>query len=117
MSVTALPVKRVIAPILLSTLSALFLFAVFPARPHAQTPAPTWRGGTALLGPLEDGSDQIFGVPMPFANPVSGDGRFVVFRTGISTLVPGDTNGVDDISVRDRATNQTTRRERVEYGR
>jgi hypothetical protein len=30
---------------------------------------------------------------------VSADDRFIVFRSGASNLVPGDTNGVDDVFV------------------
>jgi hypothetical protein len=33
---------------------------------------------------------------------VSGDGRFVAFRSAASNLVPGDTNATWDIFVRDR---------------
>lgn len=33
--------------------------------------------------------------------PVSEDGRFVAFRSRASNLVPGDTNGLDDVFVRD----------------
>jgi Tol biopolymer transport system component len=33
---------------------------------------------------------------------ISADGRFVAFFSGASNLVPGDTNGSDDIFVRDR---------------
>lgn len=40
---------------------------------------------------------------------VSEDGRFVVFESLASNLVPGDTNGVIDIFVRDRQTKQTAR--------
>ena len=41
----------------------------------------------------------------PLGRPwISGDGRFVVFGSGASNLVPGDTNGVEDIFVRDRLT-------------
>ena len=35
---------------------------------------------------------------------LSADGRFVLFATEASTLVPGDTNGVSDVFVRDRDT-------------
>ncbi len=37
------------------------------------------------------------------------DGRFFVFSTAATNLVPGDTNERDDVFVRDRATGQTTR--------
>jgi dipeptidyl aminopeptidase/acylaminoacyl peptidase len=40
---------------------------------------------------------------------VSADGRFVAFISAASNLVPGDTNGVFDIFVRDLQTNTTTR--------
>ena len=42
------------------------------------------------------------------------DGRFVVFASAASNLVPGDTNGVGDVFVRDRSTGVT---ERVSVGR
>ncbi|MEW6743659.1 MAG: hypothetical protein AB1486_12960 [Planctomycetota bacterium] len=40
---------------------------------------------------------------------VSGDGRFVVFRSLASNLVPGDTNRAVDIFLRDRLAGETTR--------
>jgi Tol biopolymer transport system component len=40
---------------------------------------------------------------------ISADGRFVVFESNASNLVPGDTNDADDIFVRDTLTNTTTR--------
>jgi len=40
---------------------------------------------------------------------VSGDGRYVAFVSGASNLVSGDTNGTDDIFVRDCLTDTTTR--------
>jgi Tol biopolymer transport system component len=40
---------------------------------------------------------------------VSRDGRRVVFTSGASNLVPGDTNGVEDVFVRDLATGVTRR--------
>ena len=40
---------------------------------------------------------------------VSGDGRFVAYRSSAANLVPGDTNGVDDVFVFDRVLRQTTR--------
>jgi Tol biopolymer transport system component len=44
-----------------------------------------------------------------FAPAISADGRFVIFSSAASNLVAGDTNGVDDIFVRDRQQNTTTR--------
>jgi Tol biopolymer transport system component len=40
---------------------------------------------------------------------ITSDGRFVVFYSSATNLVPGDTNGVEDIFVRDRRTGTTTR--------
>jgi hypothetical protein len=33
---------------------------------------------------------------------ISADGRYVVFASSASNLVPGHTNGADDVFVRDR---------------
>ncbi len=43
------------------------------------------------------------------APAMSADGRFVVFASEATNLVPGDTNGVMDIFVRDRAKGETRR--------
>jgi Tol biopolymer transport system component len=40
---------------------------------------------------------------------ISADGRFVTFSSAASNLVDGDTNGYDDIFVRDRVAGTTTR--------
>ncbi|MBL8749036.1 MAG: PD40 domain-containing protein [Planctomycetes bacterium] len=40
---------------------------------------------------------------------ISADGRFVVFRSAASNLVPGDTNNAPDIFCHDRLTGTTTR--------
>ena len=40
---------------------------------------------------------------------ISGDGRFVVFSSEATNLVPDDTNGTADIFVRDRQLGTTTR--------
>jgi Ca2+-binding RTX toxin-like protein len=39
---------------------------------------------------------------------ISADGRFVAFNSGASNIVPGDTNNVGDIFVRDLSSNTTT---------
>jgi len=44
-----------------------------------------------------------------WADAVSADGRYVVFDSHASDLVPGDTNGQTDVFVRDRQTGETTR--------
>jgi Tol biopolymer transport system component len=40
---------------------------------------------------------------------ISGDGRYVAFRSDATNLVPGDTNGATDIFVHDMVTGKTTR--------
>ncbi len=40
---------------------------------------------------------------------ISGDGRWVAFHSGASDLVAGDTNGTDDVFVRDLQSGATTR--------
>jgi Tol biopolymer transport system component len=40
---------------------------------------------------------------------ISADGRHVAFQSNASNLVPGDTNGLSDVFVRDRKTGRTTR--------
>jgi Tol biopolymer transport system component len=40
---------------------------------------------------------------------VSADGRFIAFRSAATNLVPGDTNGVDDVFVHDVQTGTTSR--------
>jgi hypothetical protein len=40
---------------------------------------------------------------------ISGDGRYVAFTSSATNLVPGDTNGFDDIFVRDRQSGHTER--------
>lgn len=44
---------------------------------------------------------------------ISGNGRFVAFDSNSTNLVPGDTNGIDDVFVFDRRTGRT---ERVSVG-
>jgi hypothetical protein len=44
-----------------------------------------------------------------FMFSVSGNGRYVVFDSSAANLVRGDTNGAEDVFLRDRRT-QTTRR-------
>jgi hypothetical protein len=61
-------------------------------------------------------------VSSPEANAASGapslsaDGRFVAFDSLATTLVPGDTNGVSDVFVRDRKLGTTRRMSRSSAG-
>jgi Tol biopolymer transport system component len=46
----------------------------------------------------------------PSANPkISSDGRYVLFTSDATDLVPNDTNGITDLFLRDRSLNTTTR--------
>jgi Tol biopolymer transport system component len=58
---------------------------------HDRWTSRTWRASTDLLGNESDGWSAV--------PSISADDRFIVFRSGASNLVPGDTNGVDDVFV------------------
>jgi len=45
----------------------------------------------------------------PLHTALSADGRFVAYASSSTNLVPGDTNGTQDIFVHDRLSHQTTR--------
>lgn len=82
-------------------------FVAFPSM-TAITPGDTNNSRDILVRDLQAGVTTIVSVgdngrPGNWASheqSVSGDGRFVVFRTG-SRLVPEDTNGTEDVYVRD----------------
>src|SRR5439155_14196449 len=63
-------------------------------------------GETTRVSVAQDGS-QANGES--FAPAISGDGRYIVFSSSASNLVAGDTNNANDIFVRDRVANTTTR--------
>jgi Tol biopolymer transport system component len=44
-----------------------------------------------------------------YISAISADGRYVAFSSNANDLVTGDTNGIDDVFVRDRVTGKTTR--------
>ena len=58
-------------------------------------------GAQAKAGPNPDGGSAALGI--------SANGRYVLFRSDASNLVPGDTNGKMDAFVRDRSTGKTRR--------
>jgi archaellum component FlaF (FlaF/FlaG flagellin family) len=63
--------------------------------------------GTTTRVSVRTGAGQADG---PSSNPdISSDGRYVAFESAASNLVPGDTNGVGDVFVHDRATTMTSR--------
>jgi Tol biopolymer transport system component len=54
-------------------------------------------------GTQADRDSAFFGAPA-----ISANGRYVAFYSSATNLVPGDTNGQDDLFVRDRQTGMTT---------
>ncbi len=68
---------------------------------HDRQPGTTERVSVSSSGVQANGSS--------YELAVSGDGRFVSFRSLASNLVSGDTNGAGDIFVRDRQTGVTIR--------
>lgn len=63
-------------------------------------------GRTSLVSVAANGGAANFGSSYP---RISWDGRFVAFASNASNLVAGDTNGSQDIFVRDRIAGQTRR--------
>ncbi|SFJ71179.1 cadherin domain-containing protein [Planctomicrobium piriforme] len=63
-------------------------------------------GETRLVSTASDGSAGNFESVEP---TLSGDGRLVAFRSTANNLVPGDTNAVPDVFVKDLQTGVTTR--------
>jgi len=59
----------------------------------------------SVAGTVVEAADESF----PFGVSISGDGRQVAFLSKASNLVPGDTNGLWDIFVRDTSLGITTR--------
>ncbi|HEV3173666.1 MAG TPA: hypothetical protein VGZ32_25170 [Actinocrinis sp.] len=63
-------------------------------------------GATERVSVATDGTQAQY----PSARPrISADGRYVVFDSFAPNLVPGDTNGLTDVFLRDRQTRTTTR--------
>ena len=65
-----------------------------------------WTGEVVLVSVAHDGGPADGDSRQP---QVSGDGRLVVFQSFATNLVPGDTNGVGDVFVRDLALGNTER--------
>jgi len=67
---------------------------------------PAWAGVTTRVSVASDGTQ---GDRSSASPALSADGRYVAFYSYASTLVPGDTNGTEDVFVHDRQTGQTAR--------
>ncbi|KAA3614560.1 MAG: hypothetical protein DWQ01_00835 [Planctomycetota bacterium] len=63
--------------------------------------------GTTVCASVD--SNGVLGNGACYAPALSADGRYVAFHSEASNLVPGDTNGVADIFVRDLQSGQTER--------
>ena len=67
----------------------------------------TSRASIADDGSQADGASSIHGAPVGYANVISVDGRYVVFTSSATNLVPGGTNGSAGVFVHDMQTGQT----------
>ena len=77
---------------------------VVPASAASAAPAPA--GATTRVS-VGAGGTQAHGHSA--LTVISANGRYVAFSSGASNLVAGDTNGVEDVFVRDRVSGVTTR--------
>ena len=89
--------------LLLSPASATTTAYEIASEPQPADPPVSCRTG----GGAADG--QLGGEIGTWSIAISSDGRHVAFSSDAADLVPGDTNGVTDIFVRDRLTAATTR--------
>lgn len=82
------------------------LFTAYVA-PAAQ--AYVWDRATRTSTMVSETADGKRGNADGTANAISADGRFVAFITAATNLVPGDTNGTNDVFVHDRVTHHVER--------
>src|SRR3954465_12929501 len=68
---------------------------------------PAWAQGTIERVSVSSSGDQ--GNMGTDEGKLSADGRFVAFYSKATNLVPGDTNGVADVFIRDRQMGTTQR--------
>ena len=67
------------------------------------------QAGTTTRVSIDSSGNEANDLSSEYYIAISGDGRFVAFQSDATNLVSGDTNGVGDIFVHDRQTNQTSR--------
>ena len=82
---------------------AAALAAVLGCGPPAPQPPPV------AQNPLSLGQGGAFGNQSTSAASVSADGRWAAFASAADNLVPGDTNGMTDVFLRDRVTGTVRR--------
>jgi Tol biopolymer transport system component len=88
---------------LVAAAAVLLMVAVSPAASTSARPAS---GTTTRVSVSSTGAQANLGSESP---ALSADGRFVAFTSYAWNLVPGDTNGLVDVFVRDRSTGTTAR--------
>ncbi len=93
----------------LYALSSLPLRRIFGATSRTDTGPRTWAGGTALLGPSEDGSEPASASPCRSRTRSAATDGSSCSGPASRRSCPATPTVVDDIFVRDRVTNQTTR--------
>lgn len=99
------------------SLSADGRFAVFSSEADNLVPGDTNGFYDVFVRDLRNGRTErvsvgtggVQGNAFSSSGVASADGRYVAFASGSDNLVPGDTNGAEDIFVRDRQTGRTER--------
>jgi len=89
-----------------SLMRAVVLVSVFVACASLLTHTPCLGDTTVRVSLASDGTEPNDNC---WTNAISGDGRFVVFYSEATNLVPGDTNGTWDVFVHDTVTGETER--------
>jgi Tol biopolymer transport system component len=90
-----------------STFRLLFAFVILGALPPvARAAVSGGKSGPSLISLALDGGEAD---GASFTPSISADGRYIAFASAASTLVQGDTNGVEDVFVFDRVGRTTER--------
>ena len=92
--------RRMIAGVLAAVLAVLSVACGVPPSPP---PAPVGPGALSL------GNGGVFGEAATSAAAISADGNVVAFASAAENLVPGDSNGLTDTFVRNRANGEVVR--------
>jgi hypothetical protein len=91
---------------LLATLLLLSSMGFSFSASTARIPSQILTDSTEIVSVSSDGSQ---GNEFSWWSSISADGRYVAFHSSASNLVDGDTNGHEDVFVRDRSVGETTR--------